>query len=46
MLAGNIGPSPSTSLQFTVLQLQVAKKSLKTPILGVQGHTKSRCWYC
>jgi len=45
VFAGNIGLSPSTSSQFTLLQLKIAKKSLQFPIVGfkvIQGH---RCWH-
>jgi len=33
LFAGNLGLSPSISLQFTLLQPKIAKKSLITPIL-------------
>jgi len=42
--AGCLGPSPAISAQF-ILKMGVAagnrKKSLKTPILGIQGHSRS-----
>ena len=41
LFAGNVSLSSSISSQFTLLQLKIAKKSLKINIFRVQGHSKS-----
>jgi len=40
LFAGNLGLSSSIASQFTLLQWKIAKKSLNTSILRVQGHSK------
>jgi len=41
LFAGNLGLSPSISLQFTLLQPKIIKKSLTPRTFWVQGHSRS-----